>query len=311
MQIAVQALKAVYYLSPLLVAPLVSITRDVASKTRIFILYLVLGIMFYVVIFDFSQGALDKYLAFAIVPLAAIGGAAMRKIYDGIHGKAWPPTWSALTGAAIALAILSVNFLPQIVVGLYPKTAWFSSIARGHWNILTPFTGGSGPMGFYVTFSFIALSFLACIAFATLARAKKGLAVPAVTIMLMVGFSYNLVFAEELQYGKINGSSSAVLGELSAYIASDPDIKEVLSYNDIGSGQIGSKYAGRFYAAPQFEEGHRDKFAKFSGYYMIVDIPHLYENGFYAQFFSRCRIARAVSSGRIGGYIYDCRGVRP
>ncbi len=325
-QILVQGLKACYYLSPLLLVPLIWLSRDVIKKTRPFWLYLILGSIFYFVIFDFSQGALDKYLMFAIVPLAVICGMTFRNVFQKLEYSSVAPRCdtfsetfdvvcygrgkagfigSVLVGLVISVLLFLTNFLPQIVVGLYPKTAWFSNVAHGHWNILTPFTGGSGPIGFYVSFLFIALSFIVTIVIAILARSKKELAVTAATLILLVGITYNFVFAEEAFHGKINGGAATVTRDLAEYVQSHDEIKQVMTYNDIGTGLLVPKYAGRFYAAPQYEEGHREKFAKFTGYYMIVDIPHLYE-GFYSQFFAGCRSVHSASSGRISGNIYKC-----
>jgi len=51
----------------------------------------------------------------------------------------------SLAGLIFAAALLVLNWLPQTVAALYPKSEWFGRVLHGHWNVLTPITGGSGP----------------------------------------------------------------------------------------------------------------------------------------------------------------------
>ncbi|MDB5239098.1 MAG: hypothetical protein JWO00_433 [Candidatus Parcubacteria bacterium] len=315
-QIFVQAVKAVYYLSPLLIVPLVFISKDIVRRTRPFILYIALGFVFYFVLFDFSQGALDKYLMFSIVPLAALAGIVIAEIFKGLRfpesreNDGEPRTFpvvAIITGLVIAVTLVSLNFLPQTVAALYPKTEWFSKVLHGHWNVLTPLTGGSGPLGFYISFLFIAVSFIVSIALAAAAMAKKQWRVPFMVAIVIIGLTYNTVFSEELLLGKLNGSSADVMHRTVAFISKTPSVTPVLSYNDIGSHELSviGKYGGRFYATPDFEEGHKKKFADYR-YYMVIDIPHLYEDGFYGRFFATCTPLFNAFSGRITGRVYDC-----
>jgi len=311
MQIIVQGVKALYYLSPVLLAPLLLITKDIFKRTKLFFIYLVFGFIFYFILFDFSRGALDKYLMFAIVPLAAITGAVFSGIWKRtgsekvlLQGRM---KWPILIGIAISLALLLLNFLPHDVLALYPKTEWFSSALHFKWNILNPFTGGSGPTGFYVSFLFIASSFIVSLILVVAALFKKGWSAGIMIMLLAIGFTYNMVMAEELLFGRINGNVSEVLSAVSLYVKQDSSIKQVISYNDIGAHEFGKagKYAGRFYATPDYESEHRIRFANYD-HYVVIDIPHLYEYGFYGRFFSNCKTMFKTVSGRIDGRVYDC-----
>ncbi len=308
-QIIVQGVKALYYLSPLLLIPILFLTKEIFRKTRIFFIYLIFGFIFYFILFDFSRGALDKYLMFMIVPLCIISGSIIAKILETSDRL---PKMSKkifiLVGVALSLTLFDLNFIPQQVLALYPKTEWFSSVLRGHWNILTPFTGGSGPTGFYISFLFIATSFLTSIILGITCLFKKNWRPNLIIVILIIGLAYNLVFAEELLFGKINGNVAQVINRTTDYIQKTITIKKVLTYNDIGAQELSKigKYAGRFYATPDFEAGHQKKFADFTGQYVVVDIPHLYENGFYGQFFSNCRVEYETRSSRITGRVYNC-----
>ena len=65
------------------------------------------------------------------------------------------------------------------------------------WNFVYPFSGGSGPLGFYVSFLFIAGSFIAATFFAGLGWWQKKRRAGCLAIILMIGLSYNMVLAEE------------------------------------------------------------------------------------------------------------------
>lgn len=311
-QIAVQGMKAVFYLSPLFVIPIASSRSDL-GKTRVFLVYLVLGLIFYFLIFDFSRAALDKYLMFAIVPLSAIVGVIFAKIFK--ESETWTKpknryrAWPLAAGIFISAALVSLNFLPHAILPLYPKGLWFARVFHGDWLFLNPFNGGSGPMGFYVSFLFIAASFAvsAVLAIAAIFKEKwrPGIAV----ILVAIGIFYNFVFAEELLFGEINGNAPAVLKETVSFIESSPNIKQVMTYNDIGAQYLSEmgKYGGRIYATPDFEDTYKKKFGEFGGQYMVIDIPHIYENGFYGRFFAQCTVLFEAHSGKITGKVYDCQ----
>ena len=317
MQILVQVAKAVYYLSPLLLVPMLFMSREALRRMRVFAAYLALGLAFYLVIFDFSQGALDKYLMFAIVPLSALAGTILSAAFrmpgqkEGEDAARNFPAGAIVAGLLLAVALVSLNFLPQSVAALYPKTEWFSRVLHGQWNVLTPLTGGSGPVGFYVSFLFIAASYISSIAIGVAALVKKQWKVGALVMIIISGISYNLIFAEELMFGRLNGSSAYVMSRSVAFIAKDADISKVLTYNDIGNMELSAigKYSGRFYAAPGFEEGHKERFAG-NRYYMVIDIPHLYESGFYGSYFSQCSPIFGAFSGHITGKVYDCQNAK-
>ncbi len=308
-QIFVQGVKALYYLSPLLVVPLIFVSKEIIRKTRVFGLYLVLGFVFYFILFDFSQAALDKYLAFAIVPLVVIAGVILREVFVGSETI---PKKSIAGGVIISAILVALNFVHQIVAALYPKSEWFGRVLHGHWNVLTPLTGGSGPLGFYVSFLFIAVSFIVATALAITGIFKKTWRTPITISILCIGLAYNAVFAEELLFGHINGDAPQVLSETISYIAAHPEIKQVLTYNDTGSGPLSALgvYAGRIYAVPAYEDTYRQKFKEFTGQYMVIDIPHIYEGGFYGKFFAGCTTLFEAVSGKITGRVYECSAVR-
>src|SRR3990167_9085440 len=204
LQILIQAVKALFYLSPLLLVPLVLASKQALAKNRIFVVYLALGAFFYFVLFDFSQGALDKYLMYTIVPLAAIVGTIFADALRGFTVRALSA--GVILGAVCAALLVALNFLSPRVMPLYPKTEWISAIGAGNWNILMPFTGGNGPIGFYISFLVIVVGFGVSAALAALARFVPRARGALLVALIVVGVTFNGIFIEEYIWGRINGS---------------------------------------------------------------------------------------------------------
>lgn len=309
-QVAVQGIKAVFYLSPLALVPLIFISREILRKTKLFSVFLIIGLVFYFVVFDFSRGALDKYLMFAIVPLAVIVGYIFAEIFFRDHRTIFWRT-SLILGLVTSFLLLVTNFLPHEVLSLYPKTLWFSRILHGKWAILNPFNGGSGPLGFYVSFLFIAISFIVSALCALIGLWKKEWRQISLVVLIMIGVFYNAVFAEEFFFGKINGSAPEALEKSLVFIKEHAEIKKVITYSDIGAGPLGKmgKYAGRIYAVPESESGYKALFAKHEaagGHFLVVGIPPLGTDTFYGKFFASCDSLFETTSGRIRADVYTC-----
>ncbi len=310
LQILIQSVKAIIYSSPLLILPLVFLTKERLNKLRFFAIFIGLGLIFYLIVFDFSRMALDKYLMFLIVPLSVISGVIISEILG--QGGERDAKEGVILGLAIAAPVFFSQFLPHFVPPLYPKEEWVSRIINLKWNFVFPFTGGSGPVGFYVSWLFIGLSWIASSVFAVLALVLKQRRIYFLTAMLILGFAYNLVFAEEYLFGRINGSPTFLLKNAIDFIQKNDGIKKVISYNDIGGHNISKtgKYQYRFYAVPKNEEVHRELFASFRGHYLVVDIPHLNPGSFYGKYFSACDVVYNDVSGYISGRIYDCKNTK-
>jgi len=315
-QVIVQGLKAVYYLSPLLLAPLFFISNETIKRTRIFFIYLILGFVFYFILFDFSRGALDKYLMFTIIPLAAIAGV----IVSGILQEQSPVRkkilgMSLLLGLTLSILLFFLNFFAHVIPPLYPKDEWFGRVFHLKWNMLNPFNGGSGPLGFYISFVFIALSFITAGTLGVIGRIKRDWRRGITIALFMVGLLYNGIFIEELLFGNINGSAPKVLSQSISFIKASDDISKVITYNDSGAyelSQIG-KYAGRFYAVPELEVAHKERFAQHikenGGYFLVVDIPPINKKSFYGVFFESCDEIFSSKDQRITGHVYHCNNI--
>lgn len=164
-------------------------------------------------------------------------------------------------------------------------------------------------MGFYVSWLFIALSWAVSLFLAIMAMIKKEWRKSAAICILIIGVSYNLVFAEEYVFGKINGSSSILLSNALKFIKQNDKIKSVITYNDIGAYELTKlgKYERRIYAIPKNEEVHKGTLNNFKGYYLVVDVPHLSQDSLYGRYFASCDVVYRDQSGYISARIYDCK----
>lgn len=307
-QVFIQVVKAALYVSPLLIAPLFLVTRDVFRKTRLFWIFTGAALAFYIVLFDFSAGALDRYLQLVVVPFCVVTALVVVAAFrSGRIGRA-----RVLAAAVFAVALAAVHFLPHDVPPLHPKTAWIGRIATLRWNFLFPFHGGSGPLGFYVSFLFIGLSFLAAAAAVAAARARPRLRQAMLALLLAVGLAYNAVFAEEYVFGRINGDSTVVLDAALGYLRGRTDITQVITYNDTGAHELTAmgKYYKRLYVDPAFEKTNVAKLNAFHGHYLVVDVPRIDPDGFVAAFFDSCDPVFEKTSGVISARVLDCAEAR-
>ncbi|MBI2063499.1 MAG: glycosyltransferase family 39 protein [Candidatus Yanofskybacteria bacterium] len=307
LQISIQFLKALLYASPLFLVPLLFVNRKNFEKLRLFIIFLVLGLIFYLVLFDFSSGALDRYLQFIVVPLSIIGGVVAADIFSSDPIRVGRKVF-VLSGLA-AMGIFLTQFLPHFVPSLYPKTEWFSRVLNLKWNFLFPFTGGSGPMGFYVSWLFMAFIWLMTAVLAVLALKKINLRKHLWVAILILGFLYNGVFIEEYLFGKINGNPAVLLKNAMEFIKNDGNIGKVITYNNIGRGalkQMG-KFERRLYVAPKFESSYTDILRSFKGHYLVIDIPRIHLSSPYTKYFSSCVVIYEENSKKISAKIYDCK----
>ncbi|MDP3954722.1 MAG: glycosyltransferase family 39 protein [bacterium] len=323
LQILIQVSKAIFYASPLLIATSLFISRKRFKDLRIFYIFLVLSFIFYIILFDFSRAALDKYLALIIVPLSIIAGVAVADILypnslsEALSEKAHPNIkqflrqntklifWASYTVAGL----IFLQFLPHVAPPQYPKEEWLGRILSLKWNFLFPFTGGSGPLGFYISWLFIGIAWVLALLFAVLYFWKKKLGKNLIVLVLAVGLAYNFIFIEEFLVGNFNGNPYMLLKDSVEFIKNDNNIKSVITYRDIAGKELSDigKFEYRIYAIPKFEDVHVNTLNNFKGHYLVINIPKIEENSLYTRYFDTCEIIYEKWSGKIPARVYDCR----
>lgn len=308
-QVAIQAAKAAFYLSPLLVLLPLWGTREVFERVRPLVFLVLFGLLFYLVIFDFSVGALDRYLQFLIIPLVSFAAVYLAQQVALARYRVF-----ALVGCVAALGIFALQFAPHAVPSLYPKAAWIGRILSLRWDMLYPFSGGSGPLTFYVSFLVIGISWLLSAATVMLGWWRPMLRPALLLVLLPVAFAYSMIFTEEYLFGKVNGHAPGLVARAAAHIAADPAITRVVVYNDNGGDEVRKtgKYEKRLYTSPDFD--WRDKartMNAFSGHYLVIDTPPVDPASMFAAYFATCIPVYQDTDRYMHATIYDCRQAPP
>lgn len=303
-QTFIQFTKSILYTSPLLILPAFLTNGETWQKLRPFFFFIFFGLFFYLFAFDFSLGALDRYFQFLIVPLCLISSAVFSKYLD-IKER----NWNGLFFLLASLLLFSIQFFNHFVPPQYPKTEWIGRVLSFKWNFLFPFTGGSGPTGFYISFVFMAIVWLISLILILSGLKYGNMRSQILTGVLMLGLLYNGVFIEEYLFGRINGSPYNIFRDAKAIIMENPNIKKVIVYNDIGGYEIKEtgKYFRRMYATPQFESEYREILESFDGHILYINIPRIYSDGFYTEYMRSCKTVFSETDKYITGKILDCR----
>ncbi|OGN02483.1 MAG: hypothetical protein A2655_02040 [Candidatus Yanofskybacteria bacterium RIFCSPHIGHO2_01_FULL_43_42] len=306
LQVFIQIVKAIFYSSPLLFVPILFLRKHNFSRIIFSFLLILLGSIFYIFLFDFSRAALDKYLQFIIVPLCVISGVV---IADISSERRFNNNSLIFTGIFVAVFLFFTQFLPHFIPPHYPKEEWIKRVLDLRWNFVFPFTGGSGPMGFYVSWLFIGGMWIAAVSIACAGFFQKKSAGSAMVAILFLGVVYNTVFAEEYLFGKINGSSKFLTKNAISFIKENNEIEKVITYNDIGSRDLRlmGKYQRRLYAVPKYEEEYKEILDSFKIHYFVLGIPHINSDSLYGEYFSTCAVVYEKISRKISSRIYDCK----
>lgn len=322
MQTFIQFAKALMYLSPLLVVPALFADREIFRKTRPFFIFITLGLVFYLLIFDFSTGALDRYFQFLIIPLCLISGTVFAKYMNQESLKQsklatgqvrimnYAKNKEFFIPIILSFFVFLMQFFNHNVHPLHPKAEWIGRVLSFKWNFLFPFTGGSGPLGFYVSFAFIAVFWILSAVFVAGVLLRRGELNKALFAILVIGFLYNGVFIEEYLFGNINGSSRKLVAEAAQFIKENPDIKKVVVYNDNGGYEIQKlgKYEKRLYTSPQFDLMEKiQTLNRFSGHILEIDIPPIDPKSIFRKYLDSCQVIYKQKYGYINANIYNCR----
>jgi len=297
--------KSLVWLSPLLALPVIYglFRKDILKKYWTWFIYLLINLVFYLVLFDFSTLTVERYFMFLIIPSVLIGAETIYELFKNI---AVTKKYYILALAGFILLSFGILSLPHDVIPLNPKEAYVDSVKSLDLKFLIPFTGGSGPSGFYFSALFILLSWLVSIATLLYCFIVKKHREIALVIFVVVGVGYNILFANEYLFGSLYGSVDGIARETIEYINSDENIDEVITYYDFGAYylRLSGKYSSRFYTAPKRD--YVPKIESYRGQYMIVDFPAIDKNGRYWPLIERCSLVKKFQDKKIESYVFDC-----
>jgi hypothetical protein len=310
-QVFFLTVKGLVLASPLLIAGYITALRSRASikQFQLWLIYAAYNVLFYYVIFDFSNRTLERYLMFMIIPGAIFLGVFLEEYLKGISRRVWIAWGSASAIFAVATAWF-LHALPYQIFPLNPKSNYIQAVKHFDLNFLLPITGGSGPIGFYVLVAFVFVFFVVALVFLGIAlfARKQTLAGGALIACMVFGLVYNTVLSYEMITGNIYGSPDEVTKRLVTIVNQDANIPQVITYYDIAGYELhySGKYFKRFYTDPIFADTNVGKFADYSGYYMITDFPQIDKQSVYWKYFQTCRPVYKTTNKDIAGYIFDC-----
>ncbi len=306
--------KALILASPLIISGyLVGVlSKQNIIKYRFWLIYGIYNLLFYYIVFDFSNRTLERYLMFMIIPGAIMLGSYLAEQYKAFAFSDIANKFIfCLTASTLAcLCVLSMNYS---ILPLNPKSAYIHALVSLHLNFLLPITGGSGPVGFYMLVSFIVCFFVfAALAFGLhlyFKKSKPAVSIIFLTLFLSLGIVYNFVADAELAYGSMYGSVNAVVARTVAFVNSQDSISKVITYYDIAGYELNlsGKYYKRFYTDPMFADSNVGKFSDYRGYYMVVDFPEIDKNSVYWKYLNTCKTVYSTKDKNIFGYVFDCR----
>ncbi len=309
-QTLIQCIKAVLYASPFLVLVPFLGSKNSFERIKVFVFFILFSLVFYVVLFDFSIGALDRYMQLLVLPLAVICSVVISKIFQG-DGRRFKEFF--YLGIMVSLVLVLMQSLPHFVPPLHPKSDWINRALHLRWNFLYPFSGGSGPLGFYVSFLFIMSSWIITFFAILFAKFKPNYRKLVLVFLVPLGFAYNLVFIEEYLVGHWNGSAPKLLTESVEYIKNNPDIKMVTVYNDNGGNEIMEigKYRKRLYVDPKFDINEKIKTLNtYKEHYFVLDVPRIDPTSLYQKYFDSCVSVYKKTDRSMSATVYDCRNIK-
>lgn len=308
-QTVIQCVKALLYLSPFLVLVPFLGKKEWFYQAKSFIFFLIFSFLFYIVLFDFSLGALDRYLQLLILPLVVLSSVVVSKILDRNDRKTKE---FLFLGTITGLVLILLQSIPHYVPPLHPKSDWIYRVMHLKWTFVYPFSGGSGPLGFYVSFLFIALAWIITFGFIVWAMYRPQSKKLALVFIIPISIMYNGIFVEEYLFGFWNGYAPGLLVSAIEYMKDDPDIKKVTTYNDNGGSEIQQlgKYRKRLYVDPKFDINEKVvTLNTYKEHYFVLNVPRLDPTSVYQKYFDSCAVIYDKKDRNMSAIIYDCRGV--
>ena len=306
-ELGFKVLKSLVWLSPLLFLPVVIgvFNREILQKYRFWYLYLGVNLIFYLVLFDFTKLAIERYFMFWIMPSIIISSEIIFKLISGFNVK---KNYFSLISIGVLFVGISSFILSadQAVLPLNPKEEYVRHIQSLDFNFLLPLTGGSGPAGFYFSAQFILWIWLLCGLLLIGALSFKKIRIHLSIVFLVFGIGYNLIFMNEYLFGSLFGSVPTITRTSIDYVRNNPDITNVITYYDIGAYylRLSDKYEARFYTAPSRD--YTVRMDAYRGHYMIVDFPAIDKNGRYWPLIARCPLLKKFQDKKVESYIFDC-----
>lgn len=302
--------KSLVWLSPLLGGGLVVglLKPTIRERYRLWYFYLALNLLFYLVVFDFTTRTIERYLMFSIVPAVLISAQALGDLSDRLDQQKAKPWWWISLFVFVFLAAV-ILWWPHATLPLNPKIAYWQKIRSFDFNFLIPFSGGSGPVGFYFSAGFILINWISGLTLWILIWRKRTFLFWALPVLLVWGLGYNVLMSAEYLTGKFFGSVPQIARQAVNYVLQNPEIEQVITYYDVGAYELNldRKYHSRFYTAPRRD--YTLKLSQFRGHYLIIDFPAIGSNNRYWPLITRCPLTKKFVDKNVRAFVADCAGL--
>lgn len=288
--------------SLLLIGPIILFAR-IKYKNRnapevdlILFSYLIVIIFFYLIIFNFSERTLDRYLLAISFPIIYL---SLDKIFTTLKVIKYYHFFWSIIALLVVFGLYLLNFEFE-VVPLHPKGYFAQKLLNFDLNFLIPFFTGSGPIGFYVPLGLLLFTFgLAVISI--LVKSYKQLSLLAFSSVLLL----SLFFFIESSSGHFFGNASNIAKNTIARI---PNNSPTITYNDIGGYELNkiNSYLNRLYLNPNWKSGQVGKMENLGGLFLLVNMPDIDEKSWLWEYLKKCEIIFSVRDKKVEGKIFRC-----
>ena len=303
--------KSLVLASPILLGLYIIVfsSREYIRRYRFWLILLLYNVLFYFVVFDFTNRTIERYMMFLILPSSIIAGSIIADKWR-LKIKDMSVRFYGIVTFFVVITLIPF-FYNYAILPLYPKNVYIEKLKSFDLNFLIPITGGSGPIGFYVLVSYVVIGFMISIGSIVIYRLAKQESHKKIALAVFVvsALLYNLILNEEYLFGKIYGSVNKVAFAVTNEVINNPKIDKVITYYDIAGYELNDskKYGRRFYVAPMFTQSNIGKFSDYTGYYSVVDFPLIDTTSIYWRYLQSCQTIFKVQDKNINGYIFDCR----
>ena len=300
-------LKSLVLIGPAAVLALCFAIKE--PKRHLFqILFVASQLLFYTVLFDFTHRTLERYMLVLALPVAVVVGDFFARYAtpEALRNK------RGLILAGILLAIFAgITFgLPKDAIPLHPKQQFVQKVVHFDFGFLIPISGGSGPIGFFVPTDVTIYAFALVTIFSAwfVFRGGDKRLIPSMIVLI---FAFALLADQEFAFGALYGNASRLAKQTIAWVNANPEIKHVITYNDIGGWELheGNKYFKRFYLNPDFQAATQQRMAEYDGHYLVIGMPPLPPDDPSVKYFATCKDIYHQTDKKVTADVYDCRGV--
>ncbi|MFH1054130.1 MAG: glycosyltransferase family 39 protein [Candidatus Woesearchaeota archaeon] len=319
MTILIQFLQALIISSPLftglLLVYLVNFKKESYNKKELmFLIQMIVVFLFYTLIVKDPFRPVERYFMILIPGLSILGAIGISKLRFYKREL----MFSTISLLLLFLLLFIPNLMESRFLPFYPKTGFINEAISLNWNFLVPFTGGSGPAGFYLTFTTIALGFILAFGFLmigiyfTLMRKNK-VARIFILLFLSASLAYNFVLIEEYLFSSANPDIDLINVQIRDY-AIENDLNEPV--------YIFRNFALRYYIDDKYDDirfldFHNDTAEKAAvlgqelgeerASVLFIDFPSIDKEGNLFKTLNECKKRKTFSDkGTIIGYVFEC-----